>query len=108
MTDLNPTLSWTYHCNPDAYLVTLSRMARPYPVFVEVVEEIDPDMGGPSLSWTVEKQLEPATHYLWRVRPLISAYKNEALASAQFWTGPHCDPAALAAPPSARSAALFQ
>jgi hypothetical protein len=39
ITDLTPTFSWTYHYNPDAYKLIVTKPGSWYPAFVEVIDE---------------------------------------------------------------------
>jgi hypothetical protein len=101
ITNLSPTFTWTYGCNPDAYGITLSREGLQYPQFVEHIDEFDEEVGGPRRSWTPSRQLDPGSHYYWSVHSLISTWNGVDTPSyyyETFWTGPRCDPATMEPP----------
>jgi hypothetical protein len=90
-----PTLTWSYPdptCHPEGYRIDVALDNE----FTNIVES--GGTGSPATSWAPATPLQPGTEYWWRVAPIngttLGPYSNRW----RFYTGPMCDPAALAAP----------
>ncbi len=92
---LNPELSWNYPdpgCHPQGYRIDLS-LDRDF-----ADTSLSGGTGNPSTSWLPGSSLQPGKEYFWKVAAINDYTLGPASSYRRFYTGPYCDPAALAAP----------
>ncbi len=92
---LLPTLSWAYpdaSCHPQGYRIDLS----PDRDFADTT--LSGGTGNPSTEWSPGSNLQPGSEYFWKVAGINDVTLGPASTYRRFFTGPTCDPAALAAP----------
>ncbi len=92
---LLPTLSWNYPdagCHPKGYRIDLS----PDQNFADT--SLSGGTGNPSTDWSPGSNLQPGDEYFWKVAAINDTTLGPASVYRRFFTGPYCDPAALAAP----------
>jgi hypothetical protein len=92
---LLPELSWSYPdagCHPQGYRIDLS-LDRDF-----ADTSLSGGTGNPSTSWLPGADLQPGKEYFWKVAAINGYTLGPASNYRRFYTGPYCDPAALAAP----------
>ncbi|MBN2085326.1 MAG: hypothetical protein JW748_08860 [Anaerolineales bacterium] len=92
---LLPELSWSYPdpgCHPQGYRIDLS-LDRDF-----ADTSLSGGTGNPSTSWFPGSNLQPGKEYFWKVAPINDVTLGPASNYRRFFTGPYCDPSALAAP----------
>jgi hypothetical protein len=92
---LLPELSWNYPnpgCHPQGYRIDLS----PDRDFADT--SLSGGTGNPSTSWFPGGNLQSGREYFWKVTAINDTTLGPASSYRRFFTGPYCDPAALAAP----------
>lgn len=92
---LSPTLSWSYPdsgCHPEGYRIDLS-LDRDF-----ADTSLSGGTGNPSTNWAPGSPLQPGREYWWRVAPINDTTLGPFSSSRRFYTGPTCDPDALAMP----------
>jgi hypothetical protein len=92
---LDPTLSWSYPdatCHPQGYRIDLS-VDRDF-----ADTSLSGGTGNPSTSWGPGSPLDPGQEYFWKVSAINDITLGPSSVYWRFFTGPYCDPAALAAP----------
>jgi hypothetical protein len=94
VTGVRPTLEWALgECNWDSLIVEVVPMPQPAGDFSAVTVAAQAELAGSESSWTLDADLDPATVYLWRVKPENGrdlAEDYERYAWNVFWTGPAC------------------
>jgi hypothetical protein len=92
---LLPTLSWNYPdagCHPKGYRIDLS----PDQDFADT--SLSGGTGNPSTLWSPGSNLQAGSEYYWKVAAINDTTLGPASTYRRFFTGPNCDPTALAAP----------
>jgi hypothetical protein len=92
---LLPELSWTYpdaSCHPMGYRIDLS----PDRDFTDT--SLSGGTGNASTSWLPGANLQPGREYFWRIAAINNTTLGPYSSYRRFFTGPYCDPSALAAP----------
>ncbi|MGD8821738.1 MAG: hypothetical protein PVG63_01440 [Anaerolineales bacterium] len=89
-----PTLEWTLgECNWDGLIVEVVPIPQPAGDFSNVTAVAETELAGSATSWTIDTDLDPASVYLWRVKPdngMDMSEDFERYAWLAFWTGPVC------------------
>lgn len=93
--EMSPSFQWEPQtgCNPEGYRIQVTTYGG-YDFGELYVGEVD----GDETMWSVDTPLDSATDYEWRVAAIAEGEVGPFSESMRFWTGPICDPEALAAP----------
>lgn len=94
VTDLRPTLEWTSgECLPDELIVEVVLLPEQPGDLSNLTIVADSVVSGTETSWTVDTDLDPATLYMWRLKPengMDIQVDYERYQWLTFWTGPAC------------------